>query len=216
MPGQRAHDNPPWLFAFLNSPTGMYYWGLSALLMPFLLRKHGVPVDRIAGVLAVATVPWVWFFLWSPVVDLGLRRRSWILLGAGLSALCGFGAIMQSAGSLTLLTTLLVAGNAASATVHSAVGALLSTLRPDARGRASGWTMAGGIGAGSLAGGATIWLADAVSLPVLAVICAGLIFLPALAAFRASWRHGNHVWRRGRYSPPCFGTFGMSSGPGGP
>ena len=162
----------------------VYYWGLSALLIPFLLRKHDVPVDRIAEVVAVASIPWIWFFLWSPVVDLGLRRRTWILLASGLSAACGLAAVLESAGSLALLTTLLVAGNVTITWVTAAVGALLSTLNPGVRGQASGWTQAGGVGAGSLAGGAMIWLADAVSLPLLAAICAGLIFLPALAALQ--------------------------------
>jgi MFS transporter, PAT family, beta-lactamase induction signal transducer AmpG len=174
-------DNPPWLFGLLTAPVGIYYWGISALLIPYLLRKHGVPVDRIAGVAAVATIPWVWFFLWSPVVDLGLRRRAWILLGSGLASLCGLAAILESTGSLTLVTSFLFAGNMSVTLGYAAIGALLSTVPPEVRGQASGW-QASNVGTGSLAGGAAIWLAGATSLPLLAVICAGAIFAPALAA----------------------------------
>lgn len=160
----------------------MYYYGLSALLIPYLLRRHGVAVDRIAGVSAIASIPFLWYFVWSPVVDLGLRRRTWILLSAGLASLCGLAAILESTGSLTLLTSFLFAGNVASTLASSATGALLSTVHPSVRGRASGWFQAGNIGAGSLAGGAAIWLAGAASVPLLAMICSGAIFIPALAA----------------------------------
>ena len=50
------------------------------ILMPYVLRQQGVAVDRIAEIVAVASIPNVWYFLYSPVVDLGLRRRTWILL----------------------------------------------------------------------------------------------------------------------------------------
>lgn len=174
--------NPPWLFGLLAMCNGVYYWGFSALLIPYLLRRHGVPVDRIAEVAATASIPWVWFFFWCPVVDLGLRLRTWILLSSGLASLCGLTVVLESAGSLTLVASFLFAGNVALTLGYAAIGALMSTLSPDVRGRASGWAQAGNVGVGSLVGGATVWLADAVSLPVLGTICAGLIFAPALAA----------------------------------
>jgi len=174
-------DNPPWLFGFLALCNGIYYWGFRALLIPYLLRKQGIPVDRIAEVVATASIPWVWFFDWCPVVDLGLRRRTWILLSSGLASLCGLTVVLESARSLALVTAFLFAGNTALTLGYAAVGALMSTLRPQVRGRASGWAQAGNVGAGSLAGGAAVWLADAARLPFLAVICAGAIFAPALA-----------------------------------
>jgi MFS transporter, PAT family, beta-lactamase induction signal transducer AmpG len=175
-------DNPPWLFGFLAMCNGIYYWGFSALLIPYLLRKHGVPVNRIAEVVATASIPWVWFFFWCPLVDLGLRRRTWILLSSGLASLCGLTVVLESAGSLALVTSFLFAGNVALTLGYAATGALMSTLNPDMRGRASGWAQAGNVGGGSLAGGAAVWLADAARLPLLGTICAAAIFAPALAA----------------------------------
>jgi MFS family permease len=130
-------DNPPWLFGLLSLPYGVFN-NVTTILMPFLLRKHGVSVDRIAEVVAISYIPSVWYFLWSPIVDLGLRRRTWILIAAGVSALCGGLAVMISAGSLALLTALLVAGNAVVMLLSSANGAILTTLHPSVRGRASG------------------------------------------------------------------------------
>jgi len=176
--------NPPWLFGFLAAPAGIYYWGVSALLIPYLLRKHGVPVNRIAGVVAIASIPNIWFFLWSPVVDLGLRRRTWILLSAALASLCGLVAILESAGPLIVLTSFLFAGNVSRALADSAIGAVMTTVRPEVRGRAAGWFQAGNIGAGALGGGATIWLAASAGLPLLAAFSASIIFVPALMALR--------------------------------
>jgi MFS family permease len=63
----------------------------------------------------------------------------------------------------------------------SANGALMSTVEPSVRGRAGGWCQAGNIGAGSLLGGALIWLSDRVPLPLLALAAAAMIFVPAPA-----------------------------------
>jgi MFS family permease len=178
-------DNPPWLFGVLALPYGVFN-NVTTILMPFLLRKHGVPVDRIAEVVAISYIPSVWYFLWSPVVDLGLRRRTWILIAAGVSALCGGLAVMISAGSLAWLTALLTAGNVVVMLLSSANGAILTTLHPSMRGRASGWYQAGNLGGGALGGGATIWLASFASLPVMALACIAMTFLPALAALRIS------------------------------
>ncbi len=153
------------------------------VLMPFLLRKHGVPVDRIAGVVAISAIPNFWYFLWSPVVDIGFLRRTWVLMAAGVSAVCAWIAIVWVTASLPQLTALLFAGNIFSMLLSSSCGAVLSTtIHPLARGRASGWYNAGNLGGGALGAGAAIWLAGFTPLIGLAFTSAAMVFLPALAA----------------------------------
>src|SRR2546428_3258199 len=101
---------PPWLFGILSIPYGIFN-GILVVLIPFLLRKHGVSPDRIANVIAISSIPNVWYFLWSPVVDTGLLRRTWVLIAAGVSGLCGSVAIAATSLSLAQLTILLLAGN---------------------------------------------------------------------------------------------------------
>lgn len=174
--------NPVWLFGILTVPYGSFN-GVITVLMPFLLRKHGVPVDRIAGVVAVSAIPNFWYFLWSPVVDTGLLRKTWAMIAAGASALCAWVAIVWTSATLAQLTTLLFAGNVVSMLLSSSCGALLSTtIDPLLRGRAGGWYNAGNLGGGALGAGLAIWLAGFTPLRVLSVICAAMVFLPALAA----------------------------------
>src|SRR5258706_4608306 len=85
--------NSPWLFGFLGIPNGLSN-AIIVLLMPYVLRRQGVSVDRIAEIVALASIPNVWYFLYSPVVDLGLRRRTWILLSASTAGLCSALAIL--------------------------------------------------------------------------------------------------------------------------
>jgi len=108
-----ASYNPPWLFGILSIPYGIFN-GILVVLIPFLLRKHGVSPDRIANVIAISSIPNVWYFLWSPIVDTGLLRRTWVLIAAGVSGLYGSVAIAATSLSLTQLTILLLAGNVVS------------------------------------------------------------------------------------------------------
>jgi MFS transporter, PAT family, beta-lactamase induction signal transducer AmpG len=176
-----ARYNPVWLFGILTVPYGSFN-AVITVLIPFLLRKHGVPVDRIAGVVAISAIPNFWYFLWSPVVDTGFLRKTWVLIAAGASALCAWIAILWASATLTQLTVLLFAGNVVSMLLSSSNGALLSTtIDPLMRGRAGGWYNAGNLGGGALGAGLAIWLAGFTPLPVLSVIVAALVFLPALA-----------------------------------
>jgi len=164
------------------------------VLMPFLLRKHGIPVDKIADVVAISAIPNFWYFLWSPVVDIGFLRRTWILIAAGVSAVCAWIAIVWAAASLPQLTVLLFAGNIFSMLLSSSCGAVLSTtIHPLARGRASGWYNAGNLGGGALGAGAAIWLAGFIPLLALACASAAMVFLPALAALAISEQRSPHL-----------------------
>jgi PAT family beta-lactamase induction signal transducer AmpG len=183
-PETHVQHNPPWLFAPLAASSGIGYWGVNGLLIPYLLRQHGVPVDRIAATAAFANIPTFCYFLWSPVVDLGLRRRTWILAMNGAMALCLWLAVIGTSGSLAWIAALMAAGNATGTLASAAAGAVMTTVAPHLRGRASGWGQLGNIGIGALAGGAFIWLADHTALFAVAFLTGACVFLPALFAFR--------------------------------
>jgi PAT family beta-lactamase induction signal transducer AmpG len=156
---------------------------VSTILMPYLLRKNGIPVDQIAGVVAISVLPAIWYFLWSPLADAGLRRSTCILLSAIAAAVAGAAAILGVHGPLPLLTLLLFLANAFSGLLGSANGALLTVMPESLRGRAAGWYQAGNLGGGAIGGGMVIWLADNAALSVVAVAIAAATVLPALAVF---------------------------------
>jgi MFS transporter, PAT family, beta-lactamase induction signal transducer AmpG len=164
----------------LSLPSGIAS-AIISILMPFVLRKHGVSVDRIAEVVAVGGIPSIWYFFYSPVVDLGLQRRTWLAASTLAAALCCAGATMLSTGSLPILTVLLFLASCATGLTSTANGSLLSTMQPSVRGRASGYYQAGNLGGGAIGGGIAIWLAGVASLPVLALGVFLLIVTPVLA-----------------------------------
>jgi len=176
-----ARHNPPWLFGVLSLPYGIGN-AIIVILVPYLLRKQGVAVDRIGGIVALALTPAVWYFLYSPVVDIRWRRRTWLLLAAAGAALFSGLALLLSATSLSALTVLIFLASAVSGLLSSAIGAVLTTLPPATRGRASGWYQAGNLGGGAIGGGLAIWIADHSTLPALAFCSAAMIGAPALAA----------------------------------
>src|SRR5579871_2434321 len=101
---------PPWLFLILILPGGVYN-GFIQTPLSFLLGKAGVAVDRIANIESLMQVPPVLYFLWAPLVDMKLRRRTWLVLASVGSAAC-LALAMPLIGTrfLTVVTAVLVAG----------------------------------------------------------------------------------------------------------
>ncbi len=164
-------------------PSGIGYWGVQALLVPYLLRQHGVEVDRIARIVAIASIPGIWGFVSSPIVDLRWMRRTWVLVSYALAALASGLAILLSPTSLVWVTILLFTAGALTNIASAAIGAVMSTVRAEVRGEASGWSQAGNIGAGTLGGGLGIWMAGFCGVPVLAAAFVLILLAPALAAY---------------------------------
>src|SRR5277367_4233374 len=77
----------PWVFGVLVLPLGVYV-GYFSTALPFLLSRSGVQVDEIARIGSFLYIPPILMFLWTPVVDVGLRRKTWLILGASGTALC--------------------------------------------------------------------------------------------------------------------------------
>lgn len=174
---------PAWIFAITNLPFGVAgtYAGVA---MPFFLRKADVPVDTIAQIGALALLPAAYQLFWAPILDLGIRRREWLVLVACLGAAClGASMLLHLPEQLGLYKILMVAGQLLTGLVASCNGALVSTVLPDRlRGRAAGFVNAGNLGSAALGGGLVMTLATEVSMHAAAVALVLMIVLPSLAA----------------------------------
>ena len=174
---------PPWLFLPLILPGGIYS-GYTITALPFLLGQAGIPVEKIANIGSLLYVPTIFYFFWAPVVDMKLRRRTWLVLVSFISALA-LGVAMPLVGQrhLTLVTVLLLAGLVVNVLVSSAQGGLMVTsLTPEGQAKASGWTQAGNLGGGAFGAGVTLWLLGKIAAVPAAALTAAMTAFPSLAA----------------------------------
>jgi hypothetical protein len=171
------------LFGITALPYGVYS-GFVSTAMPYLLRNAGIPVDRIAEIGSLALAPAVWYFLWSPIADVGLRRRTWLILSAASSAICLCAALRQRLpGGIHWFLVLVVAGSALNMLVGAANGGLMAATVPDSeRGKAGGWYQAGNVGGGALGAGVLLWLSPHLTATALGNAAAAMVMLPSLAA----------------------------------
>ena len=158
--------------------------GVVAVAIPYLLRKQGISVERIATIVALVQAPAVWYVLWAPVVDMKFRRRTWIvLLGVASAGATAIALHLTTIGLIGAATGFFVLASALNQPVSSAVGGLVAAVMPTAkRGSAAGWSQAGILGGGVAAGGLAVWLASHASVPVAGIVIGSLIGLPSLGA----------------------------------
>ena len=181
---------PPWLFAIASLPYGVFN-GLIALALPYLMRRHGVSVERIASVVAIIQAPAIWYFLWAPIIDLRYRRRTWVLMLSAASGICVAVALgLDFATRLGPVTLVLLLGSVISQPISSALGGLVAAVTPRAlRGRTSGWGQAGALGGGVLAAGLALWLSERWGGIAIGIAIGLLLMLPAGAVFAVDEPH---------------------------
>jgi PAT family beta-lactamase induction signal transducer AmpG len=192
----------PWVFSLLILPLGMYV-GFIWTALPFLLSRAGVPLEQIARIAALLQLPPILMFLWTPIVDVKLRRRTWLVLGASATALCVWVACsLLGASHLKLLTAFLLSGGVVVALVMASCGGLMVTMLPaSAQAKASAWNQAGNFGGGVLGAAVVLWLVERFSLPVVGLATAALVALPAYVAFTiAEPLPIASPWFRGRFA----------------
>lgn len=151
------------LFASLylseGAPIGFIWWAL-----PTKLRMEGYPVDEITKFTSILVLPWVFKFLWSPLVDTIQSQRwtlrSWILLMQFVMGLTLLPLIFFNfAHDFSLLAPFLLIHAIAAATQDASIDALaISTVPPDERGSVNGWMQVGMISGRSLLGGGALLL----------------------------------------------------------
>jgi len=174
MPIQRRWP-APWIFSLLILPLGMVY-GFNFTALPFLLAKAGVPVDRIASVSAISSLPGVLAVLIAPIVDIKLRRRTWLaigIFGTAIAACIYFPLI--GASRLILMTALIFAGGMVTFLVMAACGGLMvRMLTSTDQSKASAWLQVGILGGGGLSAAMVLWLAVRMPL-VAAAFCFAIV-----------------------------------------
>jgi PAT family beta-lactamase induction signal transducer AmpG len=168
-----------WCFALLNNSGNAMM-----ISLPFVLRKAGVPVPEITAVMSMLAWPTILFFLWSPVLDVHFRRRTWIILlssGAAVSAVLAFLEPLSSAlsrfSALSLFSLICVNP------VAAAAGALAAVHTPaDRRGSSGGWLQVGNLGLGAAGGALVVLVAERMSVSAAGWTLAVLTMIPAAMA----------------------------------
>jgi len=155
----------PLIYLILILPFGVST-GFVTVTLAYQLSQAGVDAANVAVVVAAGLFPQTWKFLWAPIADTTLTRKTWYLIGAVLTAVAilACGLVPVGADWLLTLTALVLVMNVANTFVAMSTEALIAHHAPDEiKGQASGWLQAGNLGGSGLGGGAGLWMAHHLS-----------------------------------------------------
>jgi PAT family beta-lactamase induction signal transducer AmpG len=200
---QTRHAHPV-VFLFLIAPFGMMS-GFLSVTLGYVLAQAGLGTEQIAGLIAVSYIPHSWKFLWAPIADTTLGRKTWYLIASIATAIgiLATGFFPATKAGLALLSVVVVVSNVAVTFLGMSVESLMAYDTPeDEKGRAGGWFQAGNLGGGGLGGGAGLWLAQHLHAPWMAgavlgtacLLCAlALMFVPEPIASHRHERLGRNM-----------------------
>jgi len=203
-----------WIFGLLIAPSGVLANGvIQGGVLGSLLSLQAVDSGTQAYLIGLLSLPTSLYFLWSPVTDFFIRRRTWLLVGALLAALLTLLGFRQPQLSSHGALLLMLVAACCSQLVVSSAGGMMGALRSEqSRRRAGSFYQAGSAGFGALSAWALIYLSSRVSRNTLGLITAALIALPALFALAAP--HQEQLLEQGlgatmrRVWGECKDTFG--------
>ena len=176
----------PWLFGLLIAPNAVLAYGIIAGVLSYLLRRQGVGIGRSSEIIALLILPQSIYFLWSPITDFWIRRRTWLIVGAIASALSLAAAFHSSRLDTPAAVALMFLSACFGQLIVSSCGGMMGTLRSEAtRRKASSVFQAGALSFGALGVFVLARLAERMGIGPLGWVAAALIVLPSLGAFVA-------------------------------
>ncbi|MDB4961157.1 MAG: major facilitator superfamily 1 [Myxococcales bacterium] len=158
-------------------------------VMPYLTRNAGVEVESIGWYGTLLFIPPMLQFLYAPIVDVGPKRKHWLVIVAALGAAFLVGAcVMPLPEHMTAFLAFAVAAQLISGLVGACNGGLLAVTMPDdLRGRAGAWYNVGNLSGGALAAWVAISMTSAELDPlVIGLTLAAMMVLPSLVIL---WVH---------------------------
>ena len=174
----------PWLFVLTGTSYGVV-GQFTGLVMPYATEHAGKQLDSIGWYNAVLFVPTFLLFLYAPIVDIGPRRKHWLLIVSAIGAGCLVGCFQMKLPEQ--IPEYLVFGFAAqliAGLVGSCSGGLMAASLPDElRGKAGGWYNIGNLSGGSLFATLAIWMiGHDIDPKLIGVVVAVMMVAPAIGA----------------------------------
>jgi Na+/melibiose symporter-like transporter len=176
-----------WVFGFLIAPSAVVANGvIQGGVLAFLLSQQGIGSKVQSHLIGLLALPTMLYFLWSPITDFFMKRRTWLLVGSILAAvLMALGFHQQDLSSRSALVLILISA-CLSQLVVSSCGGMMGALHSERSKRVAGsFYQAGSMGLGALSVSVLIGLSSRVSRDALGLAAAALIALPALFALAA-------------------------------
>lgn len=175
-----------WVFGLLPAPIAVLSNGIIQGVLSFLMRRQGVSVERIAAIMSLLILPQTIYFLWSPITDFLMRRRSWLIVGAtGAGLLMALAFHAKSLASPAAVAVMFLSACCGQLVVSSCGGMLGALRRERSRRVASGFYQGASLGFGGLAVFVLAMLVTKMGQGWLGWVAAALIALPSLAALAA-------------------------------
>jgi PAT family beta-lactamase induction signal transducer AmpG len=185
-PNPSASKERPWLFGPLVAPMAVLSNGIISGVLSYLLRRQGVGIGRSSEIISLLVLPQTIYFLWSPITDFWIRRRTWLMVGAVAAALTMAAAFHGRRLDTPSAVALMFLSACCGQLVVASCGGMMGTLRSEvARRKASSSYQAGSLAFGALGIFVLAMLAERMGMGPLGWIAAALIALPAFAALAA-------------------------------
>lgn len=176
-----------WIFGLLIGPSAVVANGVvQGGVIGYLLSVQGVGSGSQSHLIGLLALPTSLYFLWSPITDFFVRRRTWLIGGGVLAAVLMLLGLRQPELSSGAAVALMLASACCSQLVVSSCGGIMGALGDErTRRMAAAFYQAGSMGLGALSAWVLVYLSSRVSRDTLGCVAAALIGAPALAAFAA-------------------------------
>ncbi len=177
-----------WIFGLLIAPYGVLLQGIvQGGVLGYLLSRQGAGSVTQAHLIGLLSLPTSLYFLWSPITDFFVRRRTWLVVSALIAAFLMWLNFEQPRLSSTGAVTLAFLAACCSQLIVSSAGGMMGALHSERTRRvASSLLQAGAMGFGALSAWVLIYLSARSSRNSLALTAAALIAVPALAVLCVS------------------------------
>jgi PAT family beta-lactamase induction signal transducer AmpG len=174
----------PWLYGLLIAPSAVVANGvIQGGVLAFLLSQQGIGSAARAHMVWLLALPTSLYFLWSPMTDFFMRRRTWLLVGALTSAVLMAAAFQERSLTSTSSMVLMFLSACCSQLVVSSCGGMMGAMRLERSRRVAGsFYQCGSMAFGAAAVSVLVWMSARVSRGALGIIAGVLIAVPALFA----------------------------------
>jgi PAT family beta-lactamase induction signal transducer AmpG len=176
----------PWVFGLLIAPYAVVGFGIVQGALSFLMRRQGVSVEQIGAVVSLLILPQTLYFLWSPITDFLMRRRTWLMVGATSAGLLMALAFQAKNLASPAAVAVMFVGVCCGQLVVSSCGGMMGALHQErSRRAASCYYQGASLGLGGLAVFVLAILVTQMGQGLLGWVAAAMIALPSLAALSA-------------------------------